>query len=87
MGTQNLKKEAKAENNFSIVQQMPTKSVKIKFPERREKPSERKPMATRVKENKKSFLEGIKPNGDLASLENWQIVDHKIESSEAKISH
>lgn len=30
MGTQNLKKEAKAENNFSIVQQMPTKSVKIR---------------------------------------------------------
>lgn len=48
-------------------------------------------MPNSVKENKKAFLEGhskgIKLNGDLASLENCQIVDHKIESSKAKISH
>ena len=44
-------------------------------------------MFNRVKKNKKAFLEGIKSNGDLASLENWQIVDHKIESSIAKIPY
>lgn len=40
-----------------------------------------------VKENQEAFSEGIKSNGDFVLLENYQIIDHKIQRSKAKISH